>query len=353
MKRTFLLSTVIFCTSALSAQDNSELVGEYAITEFCKEVAVYHIGYERTNSVKIVHDPTNGDLLLTGITDSLKIESVGDGFFSINTQYFINYDSTQMNVSGFGVVKNNDIYLYYNSGGSSGVINCICVGTRKTTTGISPTNSKQYLSEPYAGHMLGEYAITVFSKELAGDKKASEYESNIKITSDGNEPFLSGIANQLKIEPADSNFFLIGQQEFGSAKLSVGGFGMVKNDTIYLYYYKNEDSGTTKCIGIGTRTHATGFNQASRTVTTAELFQNTPNPFSYQTEIKYYLPDNSNNAVLSVFSLNGKLMFSKQLTPKGIGSITVNGSELEAGTYIYTLLVNGVEVDSKRMILTK
>ena len=87
--------------------------------------------------------------------------------------------------------------------------------------------------------------------------------------------------------------------------------------------------------------------------TNAFLFQNTPNPFSTQTEIKYFVPENADNVVLYVFSLNGNLLLSKPITQTGNGSITISGSELTPGMYIYTLAVNGIEADSKRMILTE
>ncbi len=87
--------------------------------------------------------------------------------------------------------------------------------------------------------------------------------------------------------------------------------------------------------------------------TNAFLYQNTPNPFSSETEIRYFLPENAGNAVLYVFSLNGNLMFTKPLTQTGNGGITISNSELEAGMYVYTLAIDGVEVDSKRMILTE
>lgn len=85
----------------------------------------------------------------------------------------------------------------------------------------------------------------------------------------------------------------------------------------------------------------------------AFLYQNTPNPFSSETEIRYFLPENAINAVLYVFSLNGNMLLSKPLTQKGNGSVTISSTELEAGMYIYTLAIDGVEVDSKRMILTE
>jgi hypothetical protein len=37
----------------------------------------------------------------------------------------------------------------------------------------------------------------------------------------------------------------------------------------------------------------------------------------------------------------------------GLNSIIVNGSELPAGMYLYTLVVDNEIIDTKRMILTK
>ena len=87
--------------------------------------------------------------------------------------------------------------------------------------------------------------------------------------------------------------------------------------------------------------------------TNAFLFQNTPNPFTAETEIKYFVPVNADNAVIYVFSLNGNLLLTKPITQLGNGSVIINGQELEAGMYIYTLAVDGQEVDSKRMILNR
>ncbi len=86
--------------------------------------------------------------------------------------------------------------------------------------------------------------------------------------------------------------------------------------------------------------------------TNAFLFQNTPNPFTYNTEIRYYLPKSSNNAVLYIFDLQGNLLITEKISSTGNGSITINGSQLNPGMYVYSLLINGQEVDTKRMILT-
>jgi hypothetical protein len=81
------------------------------------------------------------------------------------------------------------------------------------------------------------------------------------------------------------------------------------------------------------------------------LEQNAPNPFSQTTVIKYYLPEAS-RATLFIYNMNGLQIKSIQITQMGNGSVTINGSELRPGLYLYTLIADGKEVDTKRMILT-
>jgi len=85
----------------------------------------------------------------------------------------------------------------------------------------------------------------------------------------------------------------------------------------------------------------------------AFLYQNTPNPFNTTTEIKYFLPEGSTNAYIYVFNLQGGLLLSYPLTVNGFGSVIINGSELNAGMYIYSLVIRGQQAETKRMILTK
>ena len=51
--------------------------------------------------------------------------------------------------------------------------------------------------------------------------------------------------------------------------------------------------------------------------------------------------------------MNGRQLRSYDLREAGEGSVTIQGNELEAGMYIYSLLANGEEIATKRMILTK
>ncbi len=81
--------------------------------------------------------------------------------------------------------------------------------------------------------------------------------------------------------------------------------------------------------------------------------QNRPNPFNAETQIKYNIESNVQDARLYIYDLLGKQVKSYEIQERGQGALTVEAYELEAGTYIYTLTVDNREIDSKKMILTK
>jgi hypothetical protein len=83
------------------------------------------------------------------------------------------------------------------------------------------------------------------------------------------------------------------------------------------------------------------------------LYQNSPNPFNQTTNISYYLPETIISATLNVYNMSGSPIKTIPIIQKGKGSITINGLELSPGMYLYTLIADGKEVDTKRMILTE
>lgn len=95
-----------------------------------------------------------------------------------------------------------------------------------------------------------------------------------------------------------------------------------------------------------------GINNYSSTNTDNVLYQNTPNPFKEQTTIRFRLAENGTNAAICIFDMSGK-MLKKLPVSQGMTSVTVNGWELGEGLYLYSLVVNGSEIDTKRMIITK
>ena len=85
----------------------------------------------------------------------------------------------------------------------------------------------------------------------------------------------------------------------------------------------------------------------------AILYQNTPNPFTSNTEIEYELFAAPNHAAIYIYNLQGMELRAYPVTQIGLNSIIVQASDLPAGMYLYTLVVDNEIVDTKRMILTK
>jgi Chaperone of endosialidase/Secretion system C-terminal sorting domain len=85
----------------------------------------------------------------------------------------------------------------------------------------------------------------------------------------------------------------------------------------------------------------------------AELFQNVPNPFNNVTEIRYSLPETVRAASLLVFDMNGKQLRSFDISERGLGNVRIAANELSSGMYLYTLLADGKEVGTRRMIITE
>lgn len=82
------------------------------------------------------------------------------------------------------------------------------------------------------------------------------------------------------------------------------------------------------------------------------LYQNTPNPFSVSTQINYTLPETFTSARIVIYDLQGS---QKKFYNLGANtsSVTVQASELNAGMYLYSLFIDNVLIDTKRMVLTE
>lgn len=82
------------------------------------------------------------------------------------------------------------------------------------------------------------------------------------------------------------------------------------------------------------------------------LYQNTPNPFKEQTIIRFSLADGVQDASICIFDMTGKTI-RKLPVSSGMNSVSIGGYELGEGMFLYSLVVNGQEIDTKRMIVSK
>lgn len=99
----------------------------------------------------------------------------------------------------------------------------------------------------------------------------------------------------------------------------------------------------------------TGRSNGNTAVATdrSMLYQNTPNPFSNETVIDYYVARMNKGAYVMIYDLNGRELKRLPVHASGKGSVKVSGDSMQSGIYIYSLIVDGKEVDSKRMVLVK
>ncbi len=80
------------------------------------------------------------------------------------------------------------------------------------------------------------------------------------------------------------------------------------------------------------------------------LDQNVPNPFAEQTVINFSIPATVVKAQIHFYDGNGKLIQSVDVADRGLGAITVFGSDLSKGVYTYTLVADGQIVATKKMM---
>jgi hypothetical protein len=117
------------------------------------------------------------------------------------------------------------------------------------------------------------------------------------------------------------------------------------NDSPYgtdnLKYYAKSDNADKSTTGL-----------QSLATNGASLQQNSPNPFSQSTVIRYTLPQTDKAAQLVVSSTAGSIVRQIPLQP-GTDSVTIEGGALAVGIYYYSLYVGSSLVDTKTMVLTK
>ena len=53
-----------------------------------------------------------------------------------------------------------------------------------------------------------------------------------------------------------------------------------------------------------------------------------------------------------IFNMQGTLIKTYQINTKKDGYTEINGGEMQPGMYLYSLIIDGIEIDTKRMILT-
>lgn len=82
------------------------------------------------------------------------------------------------------------------------------------------------------------------------------------------------------------------------------------------------------------------------------LSQNIPNPFQHESSVDYKIPHNFSSALLQVCDLSGKQLLTKNIK-KSEGTIIFSANELGTGIFVYSLIVDGELLSSKKMVVTE
>lgn len=103
----------------------------------------------------------------------------------------------------------------------------------------------------------------------------------------------------------------------------------------------------------GQTTAALSSNQQATNITGVSLEQNAPNPLKNTTIINYTLPAKYTSAQIVITDKGGKTVKQVTVSGMGKGTLNVDAATLSAGTYNYTLYINGKFFGSKQMVVIK
>ena len=97
--------------------------------------------------------------------------------------------------------------------------------------------------------------------------------------------------------------------------------------------------------------NATGLNETSGDTDIIRMSQNNPNPFSESSVIALNIPQSAKSAAIYVYDLSGKQVSNVPVQERGETNVTMYASQLSAGMFIYSLVVDGKVCVTRRMIV--
>lgn len=108
----------------------------------------------------------------------------------------------------------------------------------------------------------------------------------------------------------------------------------------------------TKSAGL--RSATGNSNPGGIQLTEAMLWRAVPNPFADRTTVQYFVPEDATSAYIALLDLQGGMIESYPCTERGQkSSVQVSSDNLANGIYLYTLVVDGVEIATYRLVVKK
>jgi len=88
-------------------------------------------------------------------------------------------------------------------------------------------------------------------------------------------------------------------------------------------------------------------------LTSARLDQNFPNPYDQETAIGLFIPESVQNAELRIINAEGRVMRTIVIDDRGETKQLLAAKALQAGSYFYSLVLDGTPFSTKQMLLLK
>ncbi len=127
-------------------------------------------------------------------------------------------------------------------------------------------------------------------------------------------------------------------------------------------YFVNPLTGYAGCLNNGKIIKTTdggvplGIHQISSDVPSEYMiYQNYPNPFNPKTNIKYSVKRETSSVKITVFDIRGKQVeeLVNQKQSAGTYEVDFSGNNAASGIYFYSLIIDGLVIDTKKMVLLK
>lgn len=276
--------------------------------------------------------------------------------------------------SDFGLISNNSTWLRI--GSNNGIAFWGQTGAEGNTV-----TSNMFINQ-YGVGINGGTAGTTYALEVTGSAHASgswigsdkRYKQNIKSIDKALDKVLKIKGASYDFNTAEYSYLRAGKnlgfiaQELQeilpeAVMQDEKGFYSVNYDAVIpvLVEAIKEQNKTIENLQQKTESLTSDLNSCCNATKTSEnipnanmssLSQNIPNPFSENTEINYNLIDGVQKGVLYVFDMQGNMLKTFDNLKAGNGKIQINGGEFKPGMYLYSLIADGKEIDTKRMILT-
>jgi len=182
-------------------------------------------------------------------------------------------------------------------------------------------------------------------------------------------------AGKLEFESIESGVFDIDDNNFATNRVNAGylpiswdnseAVSIEDNQVLFTLKFRALNSGSTNLISFNSDITKSEAYDSSYEVFNVELeyrnegnnvfvlMQNTPNPFSNSTVIRFSNP-NEGSYILSVFDLNGKLVYKTGgFAQKGMNSIKIDKSNLNVSGVLYYTVSTDTNTATKKMVMLK